>query len=157
MAVKKGGERVDKRAHSNKDTVATLLKQLRQIKQVCVDIHGGDEARLLQDIKQRSRQDVLANLETCNTNNNTNSNNTTNNTINSTNSSLNDSDIGLDEIGELMPLNLNGKIKSRQAVYSNIEALLQRSELRKRRLLLAAPEHGDKDRAGRTGKKEGNH
>lgn len=118
----KGTDRQGNQGQANQETVATLLKQLKQMKQVCVDIHGGDEEKLLHDIKQRSREDVLANTRTI-----------------PDDGSVSKDPIQLEEINELMPLNLNGKIKSRQTVYGNIETLLKRSELRKRQLLLSSP------------------
>lgn len=148
----KSSNKVDKLSvHTNteseyKDTIEIALTQLKQIKQVCVDIYGGDEDRLLRDIKQRSKEDVLANTKdvselTVDNNDNNNDNNI---------DQLNSDPITLEEINKLLPLNLNGKIKSKKKVYENLDFLLKRSELRKRRLLLEKEERsnktGDKNR-----------
>lgn len=103
---------------SNSEVINEVLKKLNQIKKLCVEIYGGDEDLLLKDIKQQSIEDVIKNSGN-------------QKDLNITKESTPPPPITQEEIGKLVPLNLNGKIKSKQQIYDNIDLLVQRSEKRK--------------------------
>lgn len=116
---------------SSSTTIDKLLSKLNQIKKLCVEIYGGDQDLLLRDIKQQSIEDTIKNSED-------------QKNLDIGEESLPPPPITEEEIEELLPLNLNGKIKSKQQIYENIDILVNRSEQRKLYLykqLQSQPQH----------------
>lgn len=103
---------------SSSTKIDELLSKLDQIKKLCVELYNGDQDLLLKDIKQRSIEDTIKNSEN-------------QKDLNVSEESSPPPPITEEEIEELLPLNLNGKIKSKEQIYKNIDMLVQRSEQRK--------------------------